>query len=101
MSATPVAVTSLVSLMDFTVDLNNVYGGPNGIAPLSDGHLGLFSGDFNSNGQVQNTDYVGMVLTLGRAGYEQGDFDLNGQVQNTDLQLKLTPNIGRGAAFGQ
>ena len=59
----------------------------------------ITAGDFNRNGQVQNTDYANMVLTLGTAGYRPGDFDLNGQVQNTDLQLKLLPNIGRGAAF--
>ena len=77
--------------------LNQIAGGTNGIATLPDGKLGLFSGDFNANGQVQNTDYAGMVLTLGTAGYLPGDFDLNGQVQNTDLQLRLVPNIGRGA----
>jgi hypothetical protein len=50
-------------------------------------------------GQVQNTDYNVMVLTLGTSGYVSGDFDLNGQVQNTDLQLKLVPDIGKGQAF--
>jgi hypothetical protein len=99
MSAAPVSVSCAPIVVDFTTDLNQIAGDANGIAMLPDGKLGLFSGDFNGNGQVQNTDYATMVLTLGLAGYQPGDFDLNGQVQNTDLQLKLVPNIGRGAAF--
>lgn len=98
MSNTPEAVSSTTVIVDFTADLNNAFGGANGIAVLTDGNLGLFSGDFNGNGQVQNTDYADMVQTLGTAGYLPGDFDLNGQVQNTDLQLNLVPNIGRGTA---
>jgi Leucine-rich repeat (LRR) protein len=97
MTAAPVALSGAPAAVDFTTDLNQVAGGANGVTVLPDGKLGLFSGDFNGNGQVQNTDYAGMVLTLGTAGYLPGDFDLNGQVQNTDLQFQLLPNIGRGA----
>ena len=86
-------------MVDFTNDLNQVNGGTNGIATLPNGQLGLYSGDFNGNGQIQNADFAGMVQTLGTAGYVPGDFNLNGQVQNTDLQLQLVPNIGRGQAF--
>lgn len=99
MTASPVALFSAAATVDFTSDLNNIYGGSNGIAQAGGGLLCLFSGDFNGNGQVQNTDFAAMVLTLGTAGYAPGDFDLNGEVQNTDLQLRLTPNIGRGQAF--
>ena len=99
MNAIPVALSNTAITVDFTIDINNVFGSVNGIATLEGGKLGLFSGDFNHNGQIQNTDLAGMVQTLGISGYQPGDFDLNGQVQNTDLQLKLVPNIGRGAAF--
>jgi hypothetical protein len=99
MSAAPVAISAVAAAVDFTSDLNAVLGGANGIAVMSNGQLGMYSGDFNRNGQVQNTDYAAMVLTLGISGYVPGDFDLNGQVQNTDLQLKLLPNIGRGTAI--
>lgn len=101
MSATPFAFSKTATVVDFTGSLNDTFGGVNGIADLGGGHFGLFSGDFDGNGQVQNTDYAAMVLTLGMAGYVPGDFDLNGQVQNTDLQLGLVINIGRGLAFGQ
>lgn len=99
MSAVPVALSGTPTIIDFTTDLNNVSGGANGIAILTDGRLGLFSGDPNRNGQVQNTDFSAMALTLGTAGYLPGDLDLNGQVQNTDLQFQLVPNIGRGQQF--
>lgn len=101
MTAAPVAVSTTAAIIDFTSDLSKIHGQANGIAVLADGSLGLFSGDFNHNGQVQNTDYVEMVQTIGLAGYLPGDFDLNGQVQNTDLQLKLILNIGRGESFTQ
>ncbi len=102
MSAAPVAISRALSVVDLTSDLNNVFGGVNGVARLGDGLLGVFSGDFNHSGQIQNTDFNFMIPTLGvPAGYLPGDHDLNGQVQNTDLQLKLIPNIGRGQPFGQ
>ena len=99
MRAMPVVFSDTPVEVDFTTDPNNITGGANGIATLEDGKLGLYSGDFNKNGQVQNTDYAEMALTIGASGYVVGDFDLNGQVQNTDLQLKLLPNIGKGQGF--
>ena len=101
MSAQPVTLSRTTTVVDFTSDLGNIFGAANGIGDLGDGKLGLYSGDFNRNGQVQNTDYSFMVLTLGTSGYASGDLDLNSQVQNTDLQLKLVPNIGKGQPFPQ
>ena len=87
-SAMPKALSNTTTVVDFTSDLNYVSGGTNGIASLGDGKFGLYSGDFNRNGQIQNTDYAAMILTLGISGYVAGDFDMNSQVQNTDLHLK-------------
>lgn len=98
-SAGLVGMSTAVTNYDFRSSNAASLGGPNGIANLGDGNFGLFSGDFDANGQVQNTDFNNMILTLGTAGYRPGDFNLNGQVQNTDLQLKLIPNLGRGAQF--
>ena len=99
MSAQPVLLSKTAVEVDLTSDLNNVFGGINGIQTLADGKLGLFSGDYNNNGQIQNTDFNFMVSALGSSGYVQGDLDLNNQVQNTELQLKLIPNLGKGQAF--
>ncbi len=101
MSAVPIAFSSMPIAVDFTSDLSQTLGGVNGIADLGDGRWGLYSGDFDHSGQIQNTDFNAMIITIGNSGYVAGDMDLNGQVQNTDLQLELIPNIGRGQAFGQ
>ncbi len=101
MSAAPIAFSSTPTVVDFTSDLNQTFGGVNGIAELRDGRWGMYSGDFDHSGQIQNTDFNAMTITIGNSGYVAGDMDLNGQVQNTDLQLKLIPNIGKGQAFGQ
>lgn len=98
-SAGLVNISLLGGSYDFSTSSANTLGGANGIATLADGYFGLFSGDFNGNGQVQNTDVSNMVPTIGNAGYLPGDHNLNGQVQNTDLQLQLIPNLGRGAQF--
>lgn len=101
MSAAPAALSQSATIVNFTGSPNATFGNANGIGALGNGLFGLYSGDFNHNGQIQNTDYASMVLTLGTSGYQAGDLNLNGQVQNTDLQLRLIPNIGRGQAFGQ
>ncbi|MCF8246642.1 MAG: hypothetical protein K9J37_17155 [Saprospiraceae bacterium] len=99
MTANKLALFSTPTAFDFTNDPASTFGGLNGIADLGGGRFGLFSGDFNHNGQVQNTDVTGLLPSLGNAGYLPGDLNLNSQVQNTDLQLSLLPNIGKGVQF--
>ncbi|MEL7249607.1 MAG: hypothetical protein AAFO03_14360 [Bacteroidota bacterium] len=91
------ATTPIV--LDFSVDPNLAVGSTAAMSDLGNGQYALFSGDFDGNGQIQNTDSNAQNATLGASGYLPGDSDLNGQVQNTDLQIKLTPNLGRGAQF--
>jgi len=99
MPATPLDFSTGNVEFSFLVDPDQAFGSSNGVADLGDGFYGLISGDFDRNGQVQNTDASGLTQTLGNPGYQQGDLDLNGQVQNIDLQLKLSPNLGRGRQF--
>jgi hypothetical protein len=96
MSAQVISMTTVATPYDFTLDEADVYGGTNAVKNLGDGFFGLFSGDFDANGQVQNSDRTNLVPIIGTAGYLSGDLDLNGQVQNVDIQEKLTPNIGNG-----
>ena len=93
------SLSTSITNFDFTLNPSNSAGSTNGIADLGDGYYGLFSGDYDFNGQGQNTDVQNLIPAIGLSGYQQGDFNLNGQVQNTDLQLQLLPNIGRGAQF--
>ena len=99
MTAGKLTLSPSVSSYDFTTNVNNTFGGALGIADLGDGRFGLIGGDFNHNGQVQNTDVSLLIPTIGNSGYLSGDLDMNAQVQNTDLQLQLIPNIGKGAQF--
>lgn len=99
MTAAPLDFSTGNVEYSFLVDPDQAFGGTNGIADLGDGFYGLISGDYDRNGQVQNVDGTGLTQTLGTPGYQQGDLDLNGQVQNIDLQLKLSPNLGKGRQF--
>lgn len=99
MSSNLISLSATTSNYDFTLNAANAEGGINGIADLGDSYFGLFSSDFDHNGQIQNTDVQSLLPSIGISGYQQGDLNLNGQVQNTDLQLQLLPNLGRGAQF--
>jgi hypothetical protein len=59
----------------------------------------MYAGDFDGNGQIQNTDISGVVQLLGTSGYSKADMDMNGQIQNTDINNFITPNIGKGQQF--
>ncbi len=82
--------------IDLTEDSNLILGGANAVAELGDGKLGLFAGDFDGNGQVQNSDLNGILPLLGTSSYSFADLDMNGQIQNTDINI-LLPNLGLGS----
>ncbi len=83
-----------------TVNLSNaassVFGGTNSVVDMSNGLFAMVSGDFDENGQIQNTDTNAVIQLLGVSGYNKADLDMNGQVQNTDINTNLNPNIGKG-----
>ena len=85
--------------IDLTADSALIEGGTNAIADLGDGNLALFSGDFDGNGQVQNSDKIAVEILRGTNGFSNADLDMNSEVQNTDIQNKLNPNIGKGEQF--
>ncbi|MCH2034321.1 MAG: hypothetical protein MK202_12495 [Tenacibaculum sp.] len=83
-----------------TINLSNaassVFGGTNSVVDMSNGLFAMVSGDFDENGQIQNTDTNAVIQLLGVSGYNKADLDMNGQVQNTDINTNLNPNIGKG-----
>ena len=99
MAANALALSTNLTTIDFTSSVSSAVGGALSLRDLGGGYYGLLSGDFDLNGQIQNTDFNSMILTIGLAGYQQGDLDLNGQVQNSELQSILVPNIGKGTQF--
>ena len=99
MSDNSIALSKNVIVFDFSNNLANIEGGTNGAKDLTSGYYGLYSGDFNRDGQIQNSDINSMLSTIGTSGYLSGDLDMNGQVQNSDVQNKLRPHLGKGAQF--
>jgi len=85
--------------IDFTNSSALVIGGNNAISNLGSGKFGLFAGDFNGDGQIQNIDRNGVVPQRGLSGYLDADIDMNGEVQNTDITVSLNPNLGKGEQF--
>ncbi len=98
-AASTVDFSSGTPMLDFAANPALAEGGSAAMLDFGNGSYGLISGDFDGDGQVQNTDSNALNSNLGASGYLPGDSNLDGQVQNTDLQIKLTPNLGRGAQF--
>jgi hypothetical protein len=81
---------------DFTSAQSKAYG-INAMANLGIGYFGMFAGDANGNGQVQNNDHENYWIPQnGQSGYKSADFNLNGQVQNNDNESYWVPNNGKG-----
>ncbi len=95
-SANAISLNGGAQSIDLTGDSNLILGGANAVAELGDGKLGLFTGDFDGNGQVQNSDLNGILPLLGTSSYSFADLDMNGQIQNTDINI-LLPNLGLGS----
>ena len=98
LSAAPI-VFSGTTTVDFSSNQNVIFGGVNALADMGENVYAMFSGDFDSNGQVQNSDASDVILLLGSSGYSPADMDMNGQVQNTDINNIITPNTGNGKQF--
>ncbi|TXD51036.1 MULTISPECIES: Ig-like domain-containing protein [unclassified Polaribacter] len=85
--------------LDLSTNSALVLGNVNAIKVMTDGKFTLFSGDFNGDGQIQNTDKNAVEPLRGISGYRNADMDLNGEVQNSDLNSVLNPNIGKGKQY--
>lgn len=94
-TANPIALASN-STINLTDNLSIINGGANAVTDMLDGYYALSAGDFDGNGQVQNTDLTGVLPLLGTSSYSPADIDMNGQIQNTDINNVLQPNIGKG-----
>lgn len=98
MTANPPSLSGLVYNWDFTPAANLAYGGTLAQKMLSVGKYGMFSGDGDGNGEINNNDknYVWKVQ-VGSSGYFTGDFNLDGQVSSIDKIYKWAPNSGVGS----
>ena len=78
---------------DFTFGIiQALYGGHKEIAPNT---YGLFGGDGDASGTVDNNDKVAeWSLTAGEAGYQGSDYNLDGEINNPDKDDIWVENDG-------
>lgn len=97
MSAAPVDLTSGSGQYDFTEAADRAYGAL-AMIELEKGVYGLYAGDANGNGQIQNSDKIAFWLgQRGKSGYLASDFNMDGAVGDQDRLLGWWPNQGRGS----
>ncbi|WP_299114089.1 BspA family leucine-rich repeat surface protein [uncultured Winogradskyella sp.] len=101
MTASAVSLSSTTTTVDLSSDANTVAGGTNSVILLDNGSYGMYTGDYDANAQIQNTDASAVIQLIGGAGYDEADMDFNTQVQNTDVNALINPNIGRGQQFSR
>ncbi len=95
MSKNPVLLTDSSSIYDFTISEDQAFGNQS-MKSLGNGKFGLYAGDGNANGSVNNSDYNSIwKKENGSLGYDKGDFDLNGGVNIVDRNSKWKPNNGK------
>ena len=99
-TASTISLAGGTQTIDLTGDTALIAGGANAVANLGDGNFAMFLGDFDGNGQVQNSDLNGTLPLLGISSYSHADLDMNSQVQNTDINA-LLPNLGLGSQAGR
>ncbi len=99
LSANTVALSSVVTAIDFTTDSTLIQGGGNALTEVSEGIFAMIAGDFDENGQVQPSDVNDTTAAIGTSAYSNADMDMNGQIQPADVNNLVNPNVGRGVQF--
>ncbi|WP_299605439.1 hypothetical protein [uncultured Aquimarina sp.] len=98
MSSSAISLSSTTASVDFTSS-TNIAGGANAVVDMNNGIVAMISGDFDENGQIQNSDINSVIQLLGGSGYHNADIDMNGQIQNIDVNNLMNPNVGKGEQF--
>ncbi|WP_075343817.1 hypothetical protein [Tenacibaculum agarivorans] len=96
MTSSVISLSTTTTTVDLASSSTAVSGGSNAITDMGNGIFAMIAGDFDENGQVQNSDTNAVIQQLGLSGYNKADIDMNGQVQNSDINNLLSPNIGKG-----
>ncbi len=95
MSSSAVPLSTVTSDYDFTTGTGQYEGGD--AALLETGVYGMYAGDADNNGQIQNNDKNDFwKIQVGQSGYKCADFNLNGEVQNDDKNDIWKSNVGKG-----
>ena len=102
MSAAPLIYQKGVYSYDFTTAAQQTYGGNNGIKQISPGIWGMFSGDADANGIIEQADKTtAWETSAGTQFYLPADLNLDGHANNIDKDDYWLPNIGKGTQVPQ
>lgn len=98
-SANSIALSNTTTSINLSNDTALIDGGTNALVDMGSGIFAMIGGDYDENGQIQNSDVNEVIQKLGNSGYNRADLDMNGQIQNTDINNILNPNLGKGQQF--
>lgn len=76
---------------NFTDSQSKAYG-TNSMVDLGGGNYGMFAGDGDANGVINNLDFGTVANFIPSKGYAQGDLDMNGIINVLDYSL-INKNI--------
>ena len=89
MSSSPIALINGCIKYDFTTSENKAYG-QNSMIELGNGIYGMYGGDSDGNGIIEDNDVVDVSKKLFTSGYIEEDSDMNSPVNVLDYKL---PNL--------
>lgn len=78
-------------LYDFTTSKSSAYGN-NAMTDLGNGIYGMYAGDSDANGIINNLDFGNVANNIPLKGYNNNDLDMNGSVNVLDYN-KINKNI--------
>jgi hypothetical protein len=79
---------------DYTTGVNQAFG-TNALTDLNGGVFGMYAGDANSDGDINNNDKVTWGLNAGTKGYKSADLNLDTQIDNKDKNEIWVENINK------
>lgn len=93
MSAEAVALSSEATEFDFSSSASNVYGGEAKLLNANPPVYGMFAGDGDASGQVEQVDQDNVLQDRDTSGYEANDYNLSGIVTVSDTDYAAS-NVG-------
>ena len=92
MSKQAVAINLTSAMYDFTIGLDKYFG--NDAKSLGNGKYGMYAGDANFDGSVNESDFQQYNIDNMRAyyGYAVTDFNMDGYVSSRDFNLYARSN---------
>jgi len=100
MSANPLIESSGIYGYDFSTSETQVYNGASGHKNLGS-VWGMFAGDGNYDGQIDNSDKNVWSIDTGNSGYFYTDYNLDSQNDNPDKNDLLISNLGKESQVPQ